>query len=108
MAQRVLIELRTAKAFFPREAAAQHFVHLHHVTAAARGNRRELVGRTHLAQAAHRVNRHGPGDRLDPDPWQDEIVDELDAVLHGQTPSKVSLHPVSARTRVENNWKLSV
>src|ERR1700687_3953452 len=108
MAQRVLVEFRPTKAFFPCKAAAKHFVHLHHVTTTARGDHRQLVDRTHLAQAAHGVNRHGPGDCLDADSWQDEIVDELDAVLHGQTPGKVSLHPIGARTGIEYDWKLSI
>ena len=54
----------------------------HDIAAAARRDRLELVDGAHLAHAAHRVNGHRHVDRLDVDPWQDAIVDELDAVLH--------------------------
>src|SRR5436190_19770332 len=59
VAQRVLVELRSIESLVARETAAQHVVDLDDFAAASSCNRRELIDDSHLAHAAHGVNRYG-------------------------------------------------
>src|SRR5262249_58220901 len=81
-AQRVIVELGPEEALVAGEAAAKHILHLHDFASATMHDTRKLVHDAHLANAAHRMNRHRAGLALDRDSRQERIVDELDAIVH--------------------------
>ena len=103
--QRVRVQLGTIEALVPGEAAAQHFIHLHHVRAAALCDAMEAINGSHLAYAAYRVDGNAGRLALDRDTGQHRVMQEFDAVLHRESFTEVALHPIGAGTRVEHDWQ---
>jgi hypothetical protein len=67
-----------------------------------------LIHCAHLARAAYRMDRHGPRPAFDRDARQHLVMNERDAVMHGETLRQEPLHPVTAGTGVEHDGQLAI
>src|SRR5450432_898349 len=103
MPKREFVQLGTVEALLAGKAAAENIFYHHDLAAAARRDGRELVDGTHLAHAAHRVNRDRRSHGLDGDTGQHGIVNELDSVLHCEASIEIALHAIGAWTGVEDD-----
>src|ERR1022692_4061385 len=103
MPEREFVQLGTAEALFSGKAAAENIFNHHDLAASAGRDGLELVDCCCIVHATHPVNRKSGIRGLDGYTGQHGIVNELDAVLHCESPIEIALHAICAWAGVEND-----